>query len=63
MFRNDHTCLDTGIFDWKVNVLCLVYLQERYLTLFKTFYSKITLAFDTRVPSSGDEKYKKSISK
>ena len=33
------------------------------LTFFKTFYSNGSLAFDTGVPSSGDEKYKKSISK
>ena len=30
------------------------------LTFFKTFYSNRFLAFDTGVPSSGDEKYKKS---
>ena len=33
------------------------------LTFFKTFYSNRSLAFDTEVPSSGDEKYTKSISK
>ena len=33
------------------------------LTFFKTFYSNGSQDFDTGVPSSGDEKYKKSISK
>ena len=33
------------------------------LTFFKTFYSNGSLAFDSGEPSSGDEKYKKSISK